>query len=329
MKAFQNIIGNEDAKAYFKKVIEKDKLSHSYIFEGPYGVGKNTFALAVAKLLLCEAKEGDKPCNACKSCYMIDSGTHPDLISIEKDTRVTKIETIRSNMVKEMDIKPYQSDYKIIVVQSADTITIEGQNAMLKTIEEPPKYGIIILVCENASRMLPTIKSRCITVRFNPLSQEELGTYLSRQPISEGKKKILMNLADGSIGKVKDILQDEGFFELRAKAIAYLERLEKSDLIGLYNLVKEITEQKEEIERLLEYWLYWYRDIALLKATQTEALYYSDYQQQLLDRASILTYNKVSQSIDCIIKALTDIRQNIYGTFVIENLLLKLKERKK
>ncbi|WP_180270835.1 DNA polymerase III subunit delta' [Sporanaerobium hydrogeniformans] len=329
MEAFQHIRGNEDVKAYFTKVIKKNKLSHSYIFEGPYGVGKNTFALALAKYILCEAKEGNKPCNSCKSCYMTHAGTHPDLISIEKDTKVTKIETIRNNMVKEMDIKPYQSDYKVVIVKAADTITIEGQNAMLKTIEEPPSYGIIILVCENASRMLPTIKSRCIMVRFNPLTKKQLDTYLIDEPISESKREVLKKLSEGSIGKVKDILKDESFFELRDQAVNYLQRLDKADLIGVYDLVKEITEQKEEIEKILEHWLLWYRDIAIIKAVGIGDLYYSDYQQQLLDIAYKLTYNKVSQNIDCIIKALADMRQNIYSTFVIENLLLRLKERKK
>jgi len=329
MKAFQNIIGNKDAKTYFIKTIQSNKLSHSYIFEGAYGIGKNTFARELAKLILCEETQEDKPCQKCKSCHMIDSATHPDVIIIEKDTKVTKIENIRNNIVKEMDIKPYQSNHKIVIVKAADTITIEGQNAMLKTIEEPPSYGIILLLCENTTRLLPTIKSRCITVRFNPLNKQEMMQYLESKNIQTEQSILLAKLSEGSIGRIRDILQDDNFFELRKKSITYLEQLDTADLIELYDLVKDLIEQKDDIEKIFEFWLLWYLDVALLKTTQTSDLYYRDYQKQLLDIAQKLTYNKLSQNIESIKIALLDIKQNINYTFVIENLLLRLKERKK
>lgn len=329
MKAFEKIIGNEDAKNYFKKAVEEKQLSHSYIFEGAYGVGKNTFALELAKFILCEEKEGDKPCNECKSCSMINASTHPDVIHIEKDTKITKVETIRENIVREMDIKPYQSDYKIIIVKAADSMSIQGQNAMLKTIEEPPSYGIIILVCENLASLLPTIKSRCIVVRFNPIDKEQMRRYLQSKGINGIQQEVFEQISNGSIGVINDILQDETYLEIRKQSINYLSRLEKAQIMEIYEIVKEITDDKENIERLLEFWLLWYRDIAVVKATNSSNLYYKDYQQQLLDMSSKLTYNKVSQNIEFIKKAILDIRQNIYSTFVIENLLLKLKERKK
>lgn len=329
MGAFEKIIGNEDAKSYFKKAVEEKQLSHSYIFEGSYGVGKNTFAVELAKYILCEQKEGDKPCNACKSCSMVDAGTHPDIIFIEKDTKVTKVENIRENIVREMEIKPYQSDHKIIIVKSADSINIQGQNAMLKTIEEPPAYGIIILVCENIASLLPTIKSRCIVVRFNPINKQQMAQYLQIRGITGIKQEVYEKLSNGSIGVMNDILEDETYLEIRKQSIEYLERLSRAQVMEIYDLVKEITDQKEEIERILEFWLLWYRDIAVVKAANSDNLYYKDYQIQLLDMASKLTYNKVSQNIEFIKQAILDIKQNIYSTFVIENLLLKLKERKK
>ena len=329
MREFQDIIGNEDAKEYFIKALTKDHLSHSYIFEGPYGVGKKTFARKLAKAILCENRDEDKACHRCQSCHMVETGTHPDIITIEKDTKVTKVDNIRENIVREMEIKPYQSNHKIIIVNAADTINIQGQNAMLKTIEEPPKYGIVILVCENLASMLPTIKSRCITVRFNPLSKEKMNEYLHGKGIGEAKRQVYAKLSEGSIGVINDILQDENYIELRKQSAAYLERLGKANLLQLYDLVKEITDQKEQIEQILEFWLYWYRDVAVIKASGSDDLYYLDYQKQLLDMSQNITYNKVSQNIESIKYAILDIKQNIYSTFVIENLLLKLKERKK
>ncbi|QEH67446.1 DNA polymerase III subunit delta' [Cellulosilyticum sp. WCF-2] len=329
MKEFQDIIGNEDAKEYFIKALTKNHLSHSYIFEGPYGVGKKTFARKLAKAILCEQRKNDKACNECQSCHMVEAGTHPDIITIEKDTKVTKVDNIRENIVREMEIKPYQAEHKIIIVNAADTINVQGQNAMLKTIEEPPSYGIVVLVCENLASMLPTIKSRCITVRFNPLSKEKMSSYLERKGISGEEKEVYTKLSEGSIGVINDILQDELYLQLRKQSVEYIERLNKANLLQLYDLVKEITDQKEDIEKILEFWLFWYRDIAVIKTTNSRDLYYLDYQKQLLDMSQKLTYNKVSQNIESIKHAILDIKQNIYSTFVIENLLLKLKERKK
>ena len=329
MSAFDKIIGNDDAKTYFKKAVLDKQLSHSYIFEGPYGVGKNTFALELAKFILCENKKQDGPCNECQSCHMIDAGTHPDVIHIGKDTKVTKVETIRENIVREMEIKPYQSEHKIIIVKAADSISVQGQNAMLKTIEEPPSYGIVILICENIASLLPTIKSRCIVVRFNPITMEQMGEYLTHRGITGIKQEVYEKLSDGSIGVVNDIMQDETYMEIRKQSVEYLQRLDRAQVMEIYDIVKEITDQKEEIERILQFWLFWYRDIAIVKATNSENLYYKDYQQQLLDMAYKLTYNKVSQNIESIKGAILDIKQNIYSTFVIENLLLQLKERKK
>lgn len=329
MGPFEKIIGNRDAKNYFKRAIDKNNLSHSYIFEGNYGIGKKTFALELAKALLCKDKKDGKPCEACKVCEMINAYTHPDVIWIEQDTKVTKIDNIRENIVYEMEIKPYQSEYKIIIVKLADSISVQGQNALLKTIEEPPSYGIIILVCENMSNLLPTIKSRCIIVRFNPISTQEMEAYLKEKSIMGMEAEIYSKLSGGSIGVIEDILQDESYMPLRKKSIEYLNRLSLADVMGLYDIVKEVTEDKEAIEKVLKFWLLWYRDIAVLKVSGNRDLYYKDYERQLLDTSSKLTYNKVNKNIEFIKGAIADIRQNVYSTFVIENLLLQLKERKK
>lgn len=327
MEIFQDIRGHEDIKNYFKKAITVNKISHSYIFEGPKGVGKKMLAVALAKFLLCQGK--DKPCGECKACTLVEAGTHPDIIKVEKDTRTTKIDTIREQVVKNMDIKPYQGPYKIIIVTEADTVTIEGQNAMLKTIEEPPSYGIVILITENLAKLLPTIKSRCIQLRFNPLNQSKIMGYLGEHSISETQKEIYAQFAEGSIGTAKKLIEDEDFLEERKRSVNYLLDLQKSDLMQMYIIQKEVCEDKEFTINLLEFWLLWYRDLAILKATGEGNLYYLDYKTHLLDMASKLTYNTIDRHIKLIKDATVQINQNIYPTFVIENLLLKIKERKK
>ena len=327
MELFQEIRGHEDIKKYFRKAIQTDKIAHSYIFEGPRGVGKKKMAMALAKILLCQGTE--KPCGHCRACTLIDAGNHPDIIQVEKDTKTTKIDTIREQVVKNMDIKPYQGPYKIVIVTEADTVTIEGQNAMLKTIEEPPQYGLVILITENLAKLLPTIKSRCIQLRFNPLTQIQMMDYLKTYPINDVQREIYAQFSEGSIGIAKQLIEDEAFLEQRKESVNYLLELEKADLMQVYTLQKHICEEKELIGALLAFWLLWYRDLAVLKATGKGSLYYLDYKMQLLDMSSKLTYNTIDRHIKLIQNAIMQINQNIYPTFVIENLLLKLKERKK
>ena len=326
MEIFQNIIGHEDIKRYFRKAIESGQIAHSYIFEGIEGVGKKTMAQEVAKILLCE--DENKPCGKCRACKLVESGNNPDINFVDKDTKVTKIDTIREKVVKDMEIKPF-GNYKVIIINEADTVTVEGQNAMLKTIEEPPSYGIIILMTQNLSKLLPTIISRCIHVKFNPLNRGQMLEYLKHKSLSEQKKMVYAQFSEGSIGIVNKLIEDEAFLEQRTKAVDYLLALDKLDLMQMYNMVKELCEDKLAIGQILNFWELWYRDVAILKATDTTQLYYLDYHTSLLDMCSKLTYNKISTHINLIRQAKIQIDQNIYPMFVVENLLLKLKERKK
>ena len=327
MNIFNDIIGHEDIKRYFNKAIETHKVAHSYIFEGIEGVGKKTIALAVAKALLCQ--DGDVPCGQCKACIMVDAGTHPDIVFVEKDTKVTKIQTIRDQVVKNMEIKPYQGRYKIMMINDADSITAEGQNAMLKTIEEPPSYGIIILITKNLAKLLPTIRSRCIHLRFNPLNREEIETYLKDKPIDRTQKEILKQFSEGSIGVANQLIEDTQFLEMRQTSIERLNQIERADLIGVYRHVKELVEHKENLIEILQFWLLWYRDLAMVKVGEREKLYYVDYEGALLDTSSKLTYNMICKHMDLIKETTLQIQQNINSTLAIENLLLKIKEKRK
>lgn len=324
MELFEKIIGNESVKEYFKRIVVNHKLSHSYIFEGLYGTGKKTFAIELAKILLCEEK--DKPYHQCKSCNMIEAKTHPDVILIEKNA---KVDTIREKVVQEIDIKPYRGTYKIMIIQETDKLNIQAQNALLKTIEEPPDYGIIILLCENRESLLPTIQSRCSIVHFNPISEIQMKTYLKGKDLTQEEQKLYQKWSEGSIGIAEDILQDSTYMELRIKSIDYLKQLESVGVIELYTLVKEITDQKEQLEKILTFWLYWYRDIVVLKASNEQEIYYQDYDTILLEKSRKMSYNRINSNIELIKKSILDLNQNINTTLIIENLLLRLKERKK
>ena len=176
MPNFEEIIGHKQMIEHLKNAIQLDKVSHAYIFEGEKGCGRKTVAEAFAAALQCEhQKEGTDACGTCKSCRQAASKNHPDIIHIvhEKPNSIG-VEEIRQQVVNDIQIKPYNGKYKIYIISEAEKMTAQAQNALLKTIEEPPAYGIIILLTDNASSLLPTILSRCVVLSMKACSYSGL-----------------------------------------------------------------------------------------------------------------------------------------------------------
>ena len=180
---FNNIIGQEFAKKYITNSIKNDKVNHAYMFEGIDGIGKNLFAKEFGKLLI--------------NVDNVDNS--PDYINIEPTGSSIKIAQIRE-LQSDIIIKPH-SKYKIYVINHAEKMTVESQNALLKTLEEPPEYAIIILITNNKESLLPTIKSRCEIIKFLPISIMELKRYLMDRGVEEKRSALLANFSRGSIEK--------------------------------------------------------------------------------------------------------------------------------
>ena len=167
-----SLIGNSKIKEYLTNVALNNQNLHSYIFAGPEGIGKKLFAMNFAKMLLCLSD--NKPCNNCKSCISFDGGNHTDFMLINaEDGKSIKIEQIRVMQEKIVE-KPILSARKVYIINDAELMTKEAQNCLLKTLEEPPEYVIIILIVSNESKLLNTVKSRCVKIEFSKLSNEEI-----------------------------------------------------------------------------------------------------------------------------------------------------------
>ena len=173
---FEKILGNDHIKQQLKKSIENNQVSHSYLFIGIEGIGKKLIATEFAKSILCLNK--GEYCNNCKSCIEFESNNNPDFLYIEPDGNSLKIEQIRE-MQKKIQEKPIISDKKVYIIDNADKMTIEAQNSLLKTLEEPPEFAVIILIGSNENAFLTTIKSRCMILHFNPINNVEMRNYLS------------------------------------------------------------------------------------------------------------------------------------------------------
>ncbi len=201
--SFNNIIGNNNVKNILIKSINNETVLHSYMFIGEQGIGKKLVAEQFAKMILCEAYEG-KECDKCKSCVEFDSGNNPDFKMIEPDGKTIKIEQIREMQTKVAE-KPVNSGKKIYIIDDADLMTKEAQNCLLKTLEEPPEYIVIILIVSNENRVLTTIKSRCMKMHFEKISDEEIKKYLNEICGIQDFNNNILKMCDGSIGKCLDV----------------------------------------------------------------------------------------------------------------------------
>lgn len=328
---YNKIIGHADVIQYFRKTIKSKNISHSYLIEGSEGIGKELLAKTFAKALLCEEKGRIDPCHKCTSCIMMETGNNPDYFEVFSKKVSIGVDDIREQVVEKMDIKPYRSKYKIFIIPEAERMTIQAQNALLKTIEEPPSYGIVILLTKNPAKIISTVHSRCARIRTLPLPNKIIKDHIQQNyGLEEWEADLYADFSGGSIGRAEQMVEDEGFWDLRQKSIDYIIKLENVDLIELYDMAAEIEKDKEDLPQILEFWMIWYRDLLLYKKLEKEDyLFYKDFKNLLLDRAENLTYTRINDNFDAIIKAKEQLDKNINVMLIIENLLLDIKERKK
>ena len=240
---FNNIIGNSNNKKILENTIINNKISHSYIFSGPEGVGKLLFAKEFAKAILCDNIE-NKPCNHCKACIEFENANHPDIYIIDEQDETIKTETMK-NLTKDILEKPLENKKKIYIINNSENMTREAQNTLLKTLEEPPQYIVIILITANTNLMLNTIKSRCINIIFNKLTNEELKKYFKDNITEE-----VLNFSEGSISKALKIKENEDTYKQISNEIKRIEQLNELEILKLKSI---ISTKKEDIEEILEY----------------------------------------------------------------------------
>ena len=166
MKGFDGVVGHQEIISHLQNAIRLGKVSHAYIFGGEHGAGKKLLASLFAMTLQCQ-EQGVEPCMKCPSCRKALNKNHPDIIYVvhEKPNSIG-IDEIRGQLINDVGIRPYESPYKIYIVNDADKLTLQAQNALLKTIEEPPAYAVILLLADNPDALLPTITSRCVLLKI-------------------------------------------------------------------------------------------------------------------------------------------------------------------
>ena len=322
MAGFHDILGHEQIIAHLQNAIEEDKVSHAYIFNGPEASGKMMLAEAFAMALQCEG-EGKRPCLECRSCRQAADHNQPDIIYVSHEKPNTiGVDDIRTQINNDIDIKPYSSRYKVYIVDEAQKMNQQAQNALLKTIEEPPAYAIILLLTTNADSFLQTILSRCITLNLKAVKEDKIKEYLMKHyQIPDYQADICAAFSQGNVGKAIQLASSEEFGELKASG------LEDIDLYEMTGAVKQIAEYKLSVNDYFDLMMIWFRDVLYLKATNdVDGLIFKDEVYDIKKQAAKRSYQGIETILEALEKAKIRLNANVNFDLVIELLLLTIKE---
>ncbi|MDR1664438.1 MAG: DNA polymerase III subunit [Clostridiales bacterium] len=333
---FKNITGHENIIARLRQSLEMGDVGHAYIFEGEKGVGKKTTARAFAKALQCEtygpgaaARRGDPPAPCgCLSCRVFESGNHPDVHFVTgTKAKSIGVDDVREQIIRPMSVKPFRYRYQVFIVDSAETMTPAAQNALLKTVEEPAPYGVFIFLASSVHTLLPTVLSRCVTYKFNPLQDWQVISALSASGITGDDGKLYAAFARGNIGKAL-LFAGSGEFtaqrELSLDVAGQIRGLEINPALALF---PRFEKWKDAIQPLLDMLYLCYRDMIVYKSTGDSAGL-TQRDARLFASADRAALKELCQSADAVAQAKKALRRNGNFQLTIELMLLKLTGRK-
>lgn len=327
MFSFSEIVGHEQIKEHMQAAIREKKPFHAYLFQGEEGVGKEALARTFAAGLQCQSESADKPCKECVSCHQMESGNQPDVIWVTREKASLGVDEIREQLCNTMDIKPFSSPYKIYLVPEAEKMTEAAQNALLKTIEEPPEYGVVILMTSNISALLPTIQSRCLTMEFRPLSTAVVESYVKEHcQVPDYQARASAAFAQGNLGKAMRYAKSEDFIERKDHIISLLRHVEQMDLSEMLAVIKDLGTRKDEVRDYIDLMVLWYRDVLLFKATKDiNQLLFQNEASYISREASHRSYEKIEEILQAFEKAKVRLRANVNFDITMELMLLTLK----
>jgi DNA polymerase III subunit delta' len=327
---FQDVIGHKDIIQYIQNALKTDTASHAYVLSGERGSGKKLLAELFAMGLQCEhlKKDGDV-CGECRSCKQSIHGNQPDIIWLHhaKPGSIS-VDEIREQINNDIVIKPYSSKHKVYIIPDAELMTPQAQNALLKTLEEPPEYGIILLLTENEQALLPTIRSRCIVLKLRNVKDTLIRKYLMEKlEVPDYKADVCTAFAQGNLGKAIMLAQSEHFNEIRDHAIRLLQQIDEMELYEMVEVLREIEAYKLEINYFLDILAIWYRDVLLYKATKDpEKLVFSEQLKDIRKKAEKSSYEGIEIILKSLDKAKVRLRANVNFELTMELLLLTIKE---
>lgn len=249
-------VGQDGKMEQLMRSVQAGRIVHALLFSGPRGTGKRTAARWFSQTMLCRGE--DRPCGVCPACKRFLAGTHPDVKVIQPEKNAIKVDVIRE-LLDYLSMRPYEGGKHIAIIEQADKMNDNAQNALLKTLENPVGDVMFFLLTDAPGGLLSTILSRCQNVRFSPLSVDECAYVLQKKGVEQQRAFLLAGLAQGSVGRALEMDGDENFFELRNRVLNSLEALNGDASVAYASSM--LAEEKGSERNVLEIMELWARDL--------------------------------------------------------------------
>ncbi len=327
MAGFKDVIGQKGVIGHMKKALKLHTVSHAYILNGEKGMGKKLIADIFSTALQCETG-GDEPCMECRSCKQAIGRNHPDIkwITHEKPSSIS-VDEIREQLVNDMGIKPYSGRYKVYIIDEGEKMTPSAQNTLLKTIEEPPSYGIVIILTANREMLLQTILSRCVSLNLRAIGSGDIKKYLmERVNVPDYKADMAAKFAGGNLGKAIDIASSDDFNQMKDDVVRTLKNLKKMSASDINQAVKEMSVYKDNIDTYLNLIVTWFRDVLICKASSSEsAIVYKDEAASINKQALAASYDGLESIFKEIDELKARLKSNVNFDISMELLFIQIR----
>ncbi|MBQ8002931.1 MAG: DNA polymerase III subunit [Clostridia bacterium] len=301
-------IHGQKALEVLKRDVQMNTVRQGYIFEGTDGIGKKTVARKFAAMLFCTGEA--KPCGTCHGCRMFQANTHPDFFVMDESP--VKIDSIRK-MNDELFVRPLISDRKVFIIEHADEMNTESQNAFLKSFEEPPSYAVLVLITSSVHRLLPTILSRGTKVSFQPFSMDKIEKFVSdKYSLAGARAGFIARYSAGIVGRAMEICENEEILKKRDDILKSLMEL-SNEKASILPVVEAMGASRRDMPADGDFYfdviMSFFRDIAALK--MGGSLINTDYESQITAFAKGIRGASARRCVDIISKTKADFCSNI------------------
>ncbi len=316
------VSGHAWAVLSLDRAVSADRPAHAYLISGPPHIGKATLARSLALALDCQAAESARPCGQCRSCQLITAGKHPDVQLIEPDGARVKIDQVRA-LQHDLALRPVEGRYRVAIFDQFEAATIEAQNALLKTLEEPPDYVVLIVLASDPELLLPTIVSRCQQVPLRPLTLAQVRDALIDQwNVEPNQANLLAHLSGGRLGWAVTAANDSSIMPARAKYLDDLQALLKANHVARFAYAEDLTKKSDLARDAIDLWRTWWRDVLLAGSGSSAELINIDRADQIQELAQRVDLNQAKAAADACGRALWQMDKNVTPRLVVEVLLL-------
>lgn len=331
MMTISDIVGQEETVCALKNAVESGRLGHAYIFSGPDGVGKMTVAKTFAAALVCNCS-GEfkvKPCGSCHACRMVTAGNHPDVMIIDDEGKGSiGVDRVRE-LQRDTSVRPLYALKKVYIIDGGEKMTLQAQNCLLKTLEDPPACVVIIITTVNCGALIDTLRSRAVRHEFGRYTADEVKRMLESRISSFNPDTVdfISSFCGGIIGKAVSLIESPELLAIREKSVEIADRLLTCDTMDIFEYTVFFEENKEYADYILDCMAAWYRDICVSANEGGESMLINSDKKDIILRKVLKKGNdKLQQAVRSIEHMRRALKQNVNFQLAVEYMLFKVRE---